>query len=240
MVRLAHHVTGRNSNLGGTHPPICRDPPTALQRRAADPVLAACSVRSGASRLFGNVQHASPLAIDLLMGTIVQKHYAAYNVVAAAVRAGGGSGGGGGGGGGGGLYSGDGGSGSGGGGVPELALWQQAQREIASLWWYHANLVPYSRGSLTTGVLLHHALWLALLPEARHEAALICIPPFRRDMLMDFEAVSVPRLEDWVDGVYWGLFEGDAKDMLGCLAAEHRASSVFKVAVTVDGDLGLY
>ena len=221
MVRLAHHVTGRNSNLGGTHPPICRDPPTALQRRAADPVLAACSVRSGASRLFGNVQHASPLAIDLLMGTTVQKHYAAYNVVAAAVRAGGGSGG-------------------GGGGVPELALWQQAQREIASLWWYHANLVPYSRGSLTTGVLLHHALWLALLPEARHEAALLCIPPFRRDMLMDFEAVSVPRLEDWVDGVYWGLFEGDAKDMLGCLAAEHRASSVFKVAVTVDGDLGLY
>ena len=148
---------------------------------------------SSASRLFGNMQHASPLAIDVLLVTVLQEHYTAYLKLLdqhSATAEG-----------------------------PSLAHWQDAQRHIAAIWYYVSNLVPFPRGTLTTSLMLHHALWLGLLPEAESETTLLCIPPLRRNVLADFEAMSVARVDEWVSEVYWTLFEGGAAGMLRCFAA---------------------
>eukprot|EP00966_Prymnesium_polylepis_P008493 195911-Prymnesium_polylepis.1 len=51
------------------------------------------------------------------------------------------------------------------------------QHSIASFFWYFWNLTPFERGSPTTGLLLHHAMWLSAFGEADRPAALLCIPP---------------------------------------------------------------
>jgi hypothetical protein len=157
-------------------------------------------IMSPISRLFGNLQHASPLAIDLVGRTAALRHFRGFRSEQAAARAD--------------AHS--------GGAARSRQAWHGMQREISALWYYHANLTPYSRGSLTTGVLLHHSLWLSLFGPARAEAALRCIPPFRSDVLLDFEAQSVRSLEEWVNEVYWEVFEGSAADMLPCFAELHE------------------
>lgn len=84
------------------------------------------------------------------------------------------------------------------------------------------QVMPLTRGSPTTGLLLHHALWLAPLGPEQFPRGLLCIPPLARDVLLDWEAMSVQGVDVFVDDVWWGMFEGRAAEMLGCLEQLRR------------------
>jgi len=184
------------------------------------------------SRPYGTFSHASPLAVAIVLATKVEHHYRRYRAARDALA-------------GEGALPGSGseappaasGDGSGGGAAPAEA-WRAMQREIASLFYFFWNVMPLIRGSPTTGLLLHHALWLAPLPSERRAEGLLCVPPLARDVLLDWEAMSVRTVHEYVHDVWWGLFEGRAAGMLGCLERVRQGGAAFADADPAADDGG--
>lgn len=163
------------------------------------------------SRLFGNFQHASPLAVDVLVLSHMQEHYEAYrrtlaelqdlteaededdedegapaplDVAAAS--------------------------------VPLLA---EMRRQLAALFFYVFSTTPYLRTTPTAGLALHHAMWLAAVPAGpRREKALLCIPMLVPHLLVDYEVMSLASRDEFVERGWWQFFDGAAADMLPCLS----------------------
>merc|ERR1712083_605861 len=95
--------------------------------------------------------------------------------------------------------------------VPHPA-WAALQRHIAAIYWCFLNLMPYERGSSTTGLLLHQALLMAAFPSKRLRTVALtrCLPMFRSQLLPDWEALAAP-LEEFVTETWWALFDGEVK-----------------------------
>ena len=145
------------------------------------------------TRLFGMMLHSSPLAIELLLRTQLRDHYAAYLDTVSRLRHAGSS----------------------------VRVWDTLRVEVASMAWLLWNLVLYARGTLTTVMMLHHAMLVAPLPTAvQREAALLCVPRVRSHTLPDLVAMAVRSAAEWVDGVWWRLWDDDevaAADLVPCL-----------------------
>ncbi|CAE7491525.1 mtr [Symbiodinium necroappetens] len=98
--------------------------------------------------------------------------------------------------------------------------WLELQRSIASLAWLSFNALPYKRGTPSTVLVIHHALWLALFPaEDRQDVLVQCIPRIREGIVPDLEAFSTD-LDEFVNERWWHIFEelAAAENLLSCLS----------------------
>ena len=48
-------------------------------------------------------------------------------------------------------------------------------------------------------------------------AALLCLPRLKTGVYTDWEAMSTPSADDFSEGTYWTLWDGDASHMMDCL-----------------------
>lgn len=143
-------------------------------------------------RLWAVMLHASPLAIDLVQGTLLHQELRAYFDTVdelwsqLACRA------------------------------PDQPVlgfivphpaWARLLQHLATIYWYFLNMMPYERGSSTAGLLLHHGLLMAAFPPAQQNGALLrCVPLFKAQVLPDWTALA-STLQEFLDGAYEGLFE---------------------------------
>eukprot|EP00438_Fugacium_kawagutii_P004875 Skav232182 [mRNA] locus=scaffold4523:22768:27318:- [translate_table: standard] len=87
------------------------------------------------------------------------------------------------------------------------------------LLWESFNAMPYKRGSPSTVLLIHHALWLAIFPDGHESLVASCLPRLREGVLPDLEAFSVD-LDTFVNDVWWTVFEGES-DWIECLVRSY-------------------
>eukprot|EP00966_Prymnesium_polylepis_P261514 6040519-Prymnesium_polylepis.1 len=137
--------------------------------------------------MYGLLSDASPLAVGVVLDGPATRHVKQYFTVAKTIRA----------------------KTKGGAAADVTALWERLRREVASLLWYLFNTLPFERGSSTTILMLHHALFLAPLPAVARERALLCVPMLADHLFPDWEAMSV-LLDEWVDDVWYSIFDGRA------------------------------
>ncbi|CAE7567567.1 unnamed protein product [Symbiodinium pilosum] len=101
--------------------------------------------------------------------------------------------------------------------------WLELQNAIASLAWLSFNALPYKRGTPTTVLVIHHALWLALFPaEDRQNVLVKCIPRIREGVMPDLEAFATD-LDGFVKERWWHIFEDAGRDLLSCLTRHFDA-----------------
>eukprot|EP00913_Durusdinium_trenchii_P014472 g13576.t1 len=85
--------------------------------------------------------------------------------------------------------------------------WAELQSATARLAWLGFNAMPYKRGSPSTVLMIHHALWLAIFPPFERDTILVnCFPRLKEGVLPDLEAFSVD-LDAFTKTVWWSTFE---------------------------------
>jgi len=152
------------------------------------------NIQVDSSRFSGNMLHASPLAVKIVVWTLMEDHYQAFIHARQSASM---------------LKD---------GAAPAVRdkVWRKLQYEISGFMYYMWTMAPYHRGAPTTGLMLHHAFWLSIFPVSKRGMAILCIPQLGMEMYTDWEAMSVD-VEYFQEEIWWNLFDGKASRMLRCL-----------------------